>query len=77
MTESVQTQLPPERVPLGELPESIRAAGLTSWFREPLTDAVDQRRRLMMPPAIALMGTDAAEYDETATSRPAGPTRSP
>ncbi|HEY4022786.1 MAG TPA: HD domain-containing protein [Pseudonocardiaceae bacterium] len=69
MTESVQTQLPAEQVPLDELPESIRAAGLTNWFREPLADAIDQRRRLMMPPAIALMGTAAAEYDETATSQ--------
>src|SRR5437660_12873709 len=55
----------PTRVPLDELPDSIRTAGLTNWFREPLDDAIDQRRRLMMPPAVALLGTPAAEFDET------------
>jgi hypothetical protein len=60
MPESVSTRVPP-----GELPDSIRALGLTNWFREPLSDAIDQRRRLMMPPTVALMGTPAAEFDET------------
>ncbi|HEX4220727.1 MAG TPA: hypothetical protein VHZ97_00035, partial [Pseudonocardiaceae bacterium] len=55
----------PTRVPLDELPDSIRAAGLTNWFREPLADAVDQRRRLLMPAAVAVLGTPAAEFDET------------
>jgi hypothetical protein len=61
MTESDPTQLPSQRVPLEELPASLRESGLVNWLREPLTDAVDQRRRLMMPPTVALLGTPAAE----------------
>ncbi|HEV3357601.1 MAG TPA: HD domain-containing protein [Pseudonocardiaceae bacterium] len=64
MTEPV-----PTRVPLDELPDSIRAAGLTNWFREPLGDAVDQRRRLMMPPTVALIGTPAADLDDLLTEQ--------
>ena len=40
-----------------ELPASLREAGLTSWIREPLDDAVDRRRRVIVPPAAATMGT--------------------
>lgn len=40
-----------------ELPASLREAGLTNWIREPLDDAVDHRRRVIVPPAAATMGT--------------------
>lgn len=62
MADGVGTQLPSQDVPLHELPASLREAGLTNWVREPLTEAVDQRRLLMMPPTVALMGTPAARY---------------
>jgi hypothetical protein len=45
-----------------ELPTSLRDAGLTNWIREPLDDAVDRRRRIIMPPAAAVMGTPASAY---------------
>src|ERR1044071_4481180 len=53
---------PATQVPPHELPASLREAGLTNWIREPLDDAVDQRRRIIMPPAAAVMGTPAAAY---------------
>jgi hypothetical protein len=40
-----------------ELPATLREAGLTTWIREPLDDAVDRRRRIIVPPAAATMGT--------------------
>ncbi len=45
-----------------ELPASLREAGLDNWVREPLDDAVDMRRRIIMPPAAAVMGTPASAY---------------
>jgi hypothetical protein len=45
-----------------ELPASLRDAGLANWIREPLDDAVDRRRRIIMPPAAAVMGTPASAY---------------
>jgi hypothetical protein len=69
MTEDAMPRPPSQQVPPHELPASLREAGLTNWLREPLTDAVDQRRRVMMPPAIALMGTPAAEYREALPSQ--------
>jgi hypothetical protein len=45
-----------------ELPASLRDAGLENWIREPLDDAVDRRRRIIMPPAAAVIGTPAASY---------------
>jgi hypothetical protein len=62
MTESVTTELPSQQVPPEELPASLRESGLVNWLREPLADAVDQRRRIMMPATTALMGTPAAEH---------------
>src|SRR5215471_1054836 len=64
MTELAEpTGTPPGTgVPPHELPASLREAGLTNWIREPLDDAVDQRRRIIMPPAAAVMGTPAAAY---------------
>ena len=53
-------ELPSQQVPVGELPASLRESGLINWVREPLTEAVDKRIRVVMPPAIALMGTGAA-----------------
>jgi len=62
MTEPVTTELPSQQVPAQELPASLRESGLTNWIREPLADAVDKRRRIMMPPMVALMGTLAASH---------------
>ncbi len=62
MADGASTQVPAQQVPPHELPSSLREAGLTNWVREPLTDAVDERRRIMMPPTDALMGTPAARY---------------
>jgi len=53
-------ELPAQQVPVAELPASLRESGLINWVREPLTEAVDKRIRVVMPPAIALMGTRAA-----------------
>src|SRR5215469_13599409 len=62
MPESTETQQPTARVLPHELPASLREAGLTNWIREPLDDAVDRRRRIIMPPAVAVMGTPASGY---------------
>jgi len=50
---------PTTRVLPHELPASLREAGLDNWIREPLDDAVDRRRRIIMPPAVAVLGTPA------------------
>jgi hypothetical protein len=60
MSESTTTQPPASRVLPHELPASLRDAGLANWIREPLDDAVDRRRRIIMPPAAATMGTPAS-----------------
>jgi hypothetical protein len=62
MADGGSTQFPSQLVPPHELPASLRESGLTNWIREPLADAVDRRRRIMMPPTVALMGTPAARY---------------
>ena len=46
-------ELPAQQVPVAELPASLRESGLINWVREPLTEAVDKRIRVVMPPAIA------------------------
>ena len=61
MSESMQAR-PSSQVQPHELPASLRGAGLENWFREPLDDAVDRRRRIIMPPAAATMGTPASAY---------------
>ena len=61
MSGSVETR-PSGQVPPHELPASLRDAGLANWIREPLDDAVDRRRRIIMPPAVATMGTPASAY---------------
>ena len=48
---------PSTQVPPAELPASVREAGLANWIREPLDDAVDRRRRVIVPSAVATMGT--------------------
>ena len=62
MTEAIPGGPPSSQVLPHELPASLRDAGLSSWIREPLDDAVDRRRRIMMPPAAATMGTPASAY---------------
>ena len=62
MSESSQTRPPANRVLPHELPASLRDAGLANWVREPLDGAVDRRRRIIMPPAAAVMGTPARGY---------------
>jgi hypothetical protein len=57
MPESTTTPPPTTEVPPAGLPASLREAGLANWIREPLDDAVDGRRRIMFPPAVAIMGT--------------------
>jgi len=61
MSESVETR-PSSQVMPHELPKSLRDAGLANWIREPLDDAIDRRRRIIMPPAAATMGTPASGY---------------
>ncbi|MDR0342381.1 MAG: HD domain-containing protein [Nocardiopsaceae bacterium] len=56
MPESGQAPPSAEVLP-HELPASMREAGLTNWIREPLDDAVDRRRRIIVPPAVATAGT--------------------
>ena len=62
MSESTEMRAPASRVLPHELPASLRDAGLDNWIREPLDDAVDRRRRIIMPPAAAVMGTPASAY---------------
>jgi len=40
-----------------ELPTSLREADLVNWIREPLDEVVDGRRRILFPPATAIMST--------------------
>jgi HD domain len=61
MPESPTAPPPTSDVPPAELPLSLREAGLANWIREPLDDAVDRRRRIMFPPAVAIMGTALRE----------------
>jgi hypothetical protein len=62
MSEPTQTQPPSGQVLPHELPESLRDASVANWIREPLDDAVDRRRRIIMPPAAAAMGTPLSAY---------------
>src|SRR5436305_9678852 len=56
---------PSTRVPPHDLPASLRDAGLANWIREPLDDAVDRRRRIIVPPAAATMGTPLSHCQGT------------
>ena len=62
MAETTPAQRPPTQVLPHELPASLRDAGLSNWIREPLDDAVDRRRRIIMPPAVAVMGTPVSAH---------------
>ena len=48
MSESTEAR-PSSRVLPHELPASLREAGLDNWIREPLDDAVNRRRRIIVP----------------------------
>ena len=61
MSESVDAR-PSSQVPAHELPASLRDPILVNWIREPLNDAVDRRRRVILPPAVAAMGTPVSAY---------------
>ena len=60
MSESTEAGRPSTQVLPHELPAALRDAGLANWVREPLDDAVDRRRRIIMPPAAAVIGTPAS-----------------
>ena len=62
MSDPAEAQWPSSRVLPHELPAALRDAGLANWIREPLDDAVDPRRRIIFPPAAAVMGTSANGY---------------
>jgi hypothetical protein len=65
MAEATQAGRPSNQVLPHELPPSLREAGLLNWIREPLDDAVDRRRRIIMPHPVAAMGTPlSAHHDE-------------
>jgi hypothetical protein len=62
MSELPSAARPSNQVLPHELPESLRDPALANWIREPLDDAVDRRRRIIMPHAAAAMGTPVAAY---------------
>src|SRR6185436_1358840 len=64
---------PSTRVLPHELPASLREAGLDNWIREPLDDAVDRRRRIIMPPAVSVLGTPAPRPPGPAAGRGEAP----
>jgi hypothetical protein len=61
MPESVDAR-PSSQVLPRELPASLRDPILMNWIREPLDDAVDRRRSIIVPPAAAAMGTPVSAY---------------
>jgi hypothetical protein len=67
------TALPSVQVPPAELPAPVREAGLANWIREPLDDAVDRRRRIIIPPAVATMGTPLSGCQRTLMAQSRGP----
>ena len=62
MAEATPAERPSNHALPHELPASLREAGASNWIREPLSDAVDRRRRIIMPPAAAVLGTPASAY---------------
>ena len=68
MSESAEALRPSSQVPPHELPASLRDAGLANWIREPLDDAVDRRRRIIVPPQAAVAGTPASAYRRLLTA---------
>jgi hypothetical protein len=71
--ESAAAPPPSAQVPPAELPASIREAGLANWIREPLDDAVDRRRRVIVPPAVATMGTPLSDCRGALMAQARGP----
>jgi hypothetical protein len=67
------TAPPSVQVPPAELPASVREAGLADWIREPLDDAVDRRRRVIVPPAVATMGTPLSGCQGALMAQARGP----
>ncbi len=65
MSEPAEARQPSGQVLPHELPASLRDPGLANWIREPLDDAVDRRRRIIMPPQAAVAGTLASAYRRT------------
>src|SRR5215471_20868546 len=60
MPEHTDTRIPdrtPSSNPAGSAPEPAPDPALATWIREPLDDAVDRRRRVIVPPAAAAIGT--------------------
>jgi hypothetical protein len=73
MTQPAAASPPSAQVPPAELPASVRGAGLANWIREPLDDAVDRRRRIIVPPAVATMGTPLSGCQGTLMAQARGP----
>jgi hypothetical protein len=73
MPEPATAPPPSAQVPPTELPTSIREAGLAHWIREPLDDAVDRRRRIIVPPAVATMGTPLSGCQGALMTQARGP----
>ncbi len=65
MPEPTTAPPPSTRVPPAEVPASLWEAGLANWIREPLDDAIDRRRRIIVPPAVATIGTPLSECQGT------------
>jgi hypothetical protein len=73
MPEPATAPPPSAQVPPAELPASVREAGLANWIREPLDDAVDRRRRVIVPPAVATMGTGLSGCQGALMAQARGP----
>jgi hypothetical protein len=73
MAEPATAPPPSAQVPPAELPASVREAGLENWIREPLDDAVDRRRRIIVPPAVATMGTPLSGCQGALMTQARGP----
>ena len=73
MPEPATAPPPSAQVPPAELPASVREAGLANWIREPLDDAVDRRRRVIVPPAVATMGTGLSGCQGALMTQARGP----
>jgi hypothetical protein len=63
MTQHVDTRAFPGERPSGQ-PDTAAEPSLANWIREPLDDAVDRRRRVIVPPAAAAMGTPLSGYQK-------------
>ncbi len=64
MPESADTGLSSQSA-MPDRAASAAEASLAHWIREPLDDAVDRRRRVIVPPAAATIGTPLSGYQGT------------